>query len=127
MKEKAILFKSRAENFALRDGARNLMLKASPVVLSVSVAMASNPMIFADDATGLMETIIKILANLILALAVIMGIIGLVNYASAHSEGDGPAQSKAIGKIAAAVMLIALSLILKANVSEFSKYISTDI
>ena len=127
MKEKAILFKNRAENFALRDGARNLMLKASPVVLSVSVAMASNPMIFADDATGLMETIIKILANLILALAVIMGIIGLVNYASAHSEGDGPAQSKAIGKIAAAVMLIALSLILKANVSEFSKYISTDI
>ena len=107
-------------------------LKAKNGALTVS-AMASVAMaqlattVYADEATDLMETVIKIIANLIFIPAAIMSITGIIQYASAHSDGDGPAQKKAINMLAAGIMLAALAIILKATSATFSGMISTAI
>lgn len=102
--------------------------KVAPYVTAAYFALlAMNVYALADEATELFELIIKIIANLIIALGAILGIMGLVHYASAHSEGDGPAKNKAMGQIAAAVMLVALSILLKATASQFAGLISTSI
>lgn len=81
----------------------------------------------ATNATGLVTTIIKILAVLIIALGLFTAIIGLVSFASAQSEGDGPAKHKAVGQMAGGVMLIVLSIILIAQAPTLAGYISTSI
>lgn len=103
--------------FEMEQKAQMLMTKTSPKVLALAVAFGTSSFACAD-AKKLMEDIIGIIAMLITALAVIMAVVGIVNYASAHSEGDGPAQSKAVGKIAAGVMLAALSIILKTKAGD---------
>ncbi len=111
-----------------RAKACNLMLKASPVAMCASTAatiiIMDNAAFAAGDAKGLLETIIGIICKLIIALGVIMAIMGIINYASAHSEGDGPAQNKAIGKIAAGVMLVSLSVVLDSQKGTLAGYIS---
>lgn len=96
----------------LRFKAEMVGAKVAPAVVAVSVAISQNSFVFAD-ANSLMEKILGIVASLIIVLGLILAVMGIVNYASAHSEGDGPAQNKAIGKIAAGIMLVALSAILK--------------
>ena len=45
-------------------------------------------------------------------MAVIMAVMGLVSWAQANSEGDGPALNKAKMTLAAAIMLVILSIVL---------------
>ena len=109
-------------------GVRQKANKVAPYLTAAYLAfLMMNTYAFADQATELFELIIKIIANLIIALGAILGIMGLVHYASAHSEGDGPAKNKAMGQIAAAIMLVALSILLKATASQFAGLISTSI
>lgn len=122
-----IAIKERSKAVMLKENVRNTMLKAAPVVMGLSVAIAQNPTMYAaGDAKGLMETIIKLVAKLITALAVIMAVVGFVNYASSHADGDGPAQSKAVGKIAAGVMLAALSMILNSQAGNLVGYMDLE-
>ena len=80
-----------------------------------------------DQAKTLMETAIKIIAVLVFIPAGILTITGIIAYAAAHSEGDGPAQTKAINKLSAGIMLAALGIILTATAGTFSGIISTSI
>ena len=89
----------------------NVTMMATPIVLAVTSANAAG-------AQDLMTEILKMVANLIIVLGLIFAVMGVISYASAHSEGDGPGQNKAIGKIAAGIMLIALSAMLKANAGQ---------
>lgn len=96
---------------------QDLAKKAMPVIASATtVGMTVLPQLaFAANngaATSLMESIIDLIAKLILGLAIILAIMGGVSYASAQSEGDGPAKNKAIGQLAAAVMLVVMSILL---------------
>ena len=79
------------------------------------------------DATQLLGTIIKIICSLITALAVVLAILGIVHYASAHSEGDGPAKQKAIMQLAAGVMLMVLSMILNGNAETLAGMMATSL
>lgn len=73
----------------------------------VCVQLAGN-VVFADDATSLMKTALKWIAYLGMFLGVVYFVVGAIHYASAHSEGDGPAKKKAQDQIAAAVMIFAV-------------------
>ncbi len=64
---------------------------------------------------GLMTVIIKILSTLITVLGAVFSLMGLIHYASANSEGDGPAKQKAVMQLASGIMLIALSTVLSAS------------
>ncbi len=77
------------------------------------------------DAKGLAETILGIVASLIIALGLFIAVMGVVNFASAHAEGNGGSQDKAVKQIAAGVMVVALSVILKANAATLADYIET--
>lgn len=65
------------------------------------------------DGQGLFDTARDWIGNLLLVPAVFFFIMGLVNYASAHSEGDGPAQKKAWGQIIGGVLIAAVSILMK--------------
>ncbi len=93
--------------------------------LVVAADMTSRNMIFAaGSAAELVELIIKIICNLIMILGAFLAIMGIIHFASAQSEGDGPAKQKAVMQIAAGAMLALLSAILKANVTQFSAFVS---
>lgn len=68
-----------------------------------------------DAASSLMQTVIEWVSKLIVIPGVVLAVMGIIGFAQAHSEGDGPAQQKAIGKLAAAGMLVLLSILLHAS------------
>lgn len=77
------------------------------------------------NAQQLMTTTIDVICKLIIVPAGIMVVTGLVQYASAHSDGDGPAQKKAINMIAAGIMLAVLSFVMMKLEDTFAGLIST--
>lgn len=80
----------------------------------ISFAVFSSKVVVAADggASGLALEIIKLIGKLIIALGIFLSIMGVVHFASAHAEGDGPAKQKAVMQIASGVMVILLSSIL---------------
>lgn len=81
----------------------------------VCVQLAGN-IVFAD-ATQLMEMALKWIAYLGMFLGVVYFVVGCIHYASAHSEGDGPAKQKAQGQIAAAIMIFAICALITSQAS----------
>lgn len=114
---------------AIENKIGNIRTKALYYSTMASVA-ATRAMtgVYADgEAKELMETAINIIAVLVFIPAGILTIAGIISYASAHSEGDGPAQKKAINTLSAGIMLAALGVILKATAATFSGIISESI
>lgn len=81
----------------------------------------------AADVTALLTMVIRIMAILITVLGLFLFITGLISWSSAHADGDGPAQNKAVGKFSAGAMLIILSIILNVNASNLVGYIDTSL
>ncbi len=113
---------TRVENAVLLGGQTSVGLFAMTAVL-VGAGVASA----AGDPTELMELVIKFLGALTMVMGGIFGILGIVHYAAAHSEGDGPAKTKAMGQIAAGVMLIVLSILLTNNANDIATKITPDL
>ncbi len=119
-KEKAKKLLLKAENSALTGGATALGVTAMSVVsIGMATAMAAG-----STPEALVQLIIKLLGALIMVMGGIFAILGLVHYASAHSEGDGPAKTKAIGQIAAGVMLVVMSIVLTTNATQIATAIT---
>lgn len=114
---------------AITDKIKNAEAKITPVVLGTSAAfMSMYPMITtyaAGDASGIMKEIFEIIATIIIALGIVLCVLGVVHYASAYSEGDGPAKQKAIMQIAAGSMILLMSVILKDKAGDLASNIST--
>lgn len=65
----------------------------------------SNPYVFADSSTAMVEGIIEICAKIALVVGVIFAIIGILKFAISHANEDGPAQQKAAMMMATGVVL----------------------
>ena len=102
---------------------RKHSLQALTAIAMVS-AMGMN-VVYADEAQELMKTVIDIIGKLIFVPAAIMSITGIIQYAAAHSDGDGPAQKKAINMLSAGIMLAALGLLLVGAQDTFAGLIKT--
>lgn len=102
-------------------GAQKLM----PAVTAACTAVAVMPAVMgaSADAGELLDGVIEIVCYMVTGLAAVFGVFGVVHYASANSEGDGPAKQKAMMQIGAAIMLVVVSMTLK-NV-QWSSFIST--
>ena len=85
----------------------------------------SNTLAFADAASDLMEFFISGLCKLILVGGVVLVILGFAHYSSAKSEGDGPAQNKAIGQLIAGISLAVLSIFLDTQKSKLVSMITS--
>lgn len=100
------------------------------IMNSVTTAIVTSNVMMAAlaDNTGnvsrIMSFIVRVIGALITALALFFAIMGLVHYAQANSEGDGPGKQKAVMQMAAGVMLLLLSIILMANASNIAGLIS---
>ncbi len=114
---------------ALKFGPMMVALSLSANQLMTNIVLASARTTGSGgsggDAKGLAETILGIVASLIIALGLFIAVMGVVNFASAHAEGNGGSQDKAVKQIAAGVMVVALSVILKANAATLADYIET--
>lgn len=87
--------------------------------------MMSNSLAFADAASSLMEFFVSAICKLILVGGVVFVVLGITNYASANSEGDGPAKNKAKGEIIAGIMLAVLSIYLETQKSTLVSMITS--
>ena len=97
---------------------KKLLAKASTVCEKAHVMatgavtigmLAMNNIAMAASGQEVLKKILELLCKILIPFGIILGIMGVVHYASAKSEGDGPASNKAIGQIAAGVMIIVLS------------------
>lgn len=103
--------------------------KAKPLILSLfltAVIVLSNPA-FAGNGAELFKAIVKVLGALSTAGGAIYGIIGLIAYAEAKSEGEGPAMAKAKNQLVGAVMLMALGVAMIAGSSAIAGMIQDNI
>lgn len=78
----------------------------------------------AGGAEQLFELFITIAGGIVVVVGVILAIIGLISYAIAMSDGDGPAKKKAAMEIGSGIALLTLSVTLIANKSNFSSLIT---
>ena len=103
------------------------MQKTSMAVASAGVMagclICNNIAFAANGAAGLIQQILELVALLIIVLGIVVAVLGIVHYAAAYSEGDGPAKNKAVQQIAAGGMVILMSALLKNKAGDFAGYI----
>lgn len=103
--------------------------KALPTITAVTAAyvcVMSN-MAFADAASELLELLLGIMSTIFIVLGAITGVLGIGSWISAHGDGDGPAQTKAVGKIAAGIGLVIFALVVKNSAGEIVSIITSGI
>lgn len=103
--------------------------KSMPIMFSVetcAISLFSNiTCLAASGAQGLIQTIFELVATMIIVLGIVLAVMGVIHYASAYSEGDGPAKQKAMMQIAAGAMVILISALLKSKyAATFAGYIT---
>ena len=101
--------------------------KVMPLALAFTVVGAGMALggASAGDAPGLFTTVVEWIGKLALGIAIFYAIFGVVHYASANSEGDGPAKQKAIMQITAGVLLAIVSALLTSNAATLADYVTT--
>lgn len=79
-----------------------------------------------ENASTLFTLLFKIVGAMVLILGIIFGLLGIVHYVTANSEGDGPAKQKAMLQLASGIMLVALGIILMngAIMAQFSQMVT---
>ena len=97
---------------------------------SITAIMAfAFPMVLADGDKGGVDAMISTVKTIVTILASVMGaiflIIGLVKLGIAQSEGDGPEQNKAIKMLATAVILEVIAFVVIPSI-DLSSLIKTD-
>lgn len=107
-------------------------LKLMRILLPLTTGVTASGMVFmtcfaSADAKSLMEMAIKIIAKLIIASGIMFFVLGLIKWANAHSDSDGPAQSRAAGMIIAGITLFALSMILTNAAPDLASNLETTI
>ena len=110
-----------------KEAILNMKNKVLPKISVATMLAAMMIGTVSADAAALMNTVINIIAKLAIVPAGVMVITGVIQYASAHSDGDGPATKKAINMLSAGVMLALVSAILLVLASNgtFSSMITT--
>lgn len=107
------------------------METASAMLTAAALPVLSSPVmmttVYASSGADLMKTIIKMVSVLIIALGIIFAVLGLVHYAAANSEGDGPAKQKAMMQLASGVMIIVMSTLLNGQASNLANYVTSSI
>ena len=107
------------------------METASAMLTAAALPVLSSPVmmttVYASSGADLMKTIIKMISVLIIALGIIFAVLGLVHYAAANSEGDGPAKQKAMMQLASGVMIIVMSTLLNGQASNLANYVTSSI
>jgi uncharacterized membrane protein YidH (DUF202 family) len=107
------------------------METASAMLTAAALPVLSSPVmmttVYASSGADLMKTIIKMISVLIIALGIVFAVLGLVHYAAANSEGDGPAKQKAMMQLASGVMIIVMSTLLNGQASNLANYVTSSI
>jgi uncharacterized membrane protein YidH (DUF202 family) len=108
------------------------METASAMLTAAALPVLSSPVMMttvyaASSGADLMKTIIKMISVLIIALGIVFAVLGLVHYAAANSEGDGPAKQKAMMQLASGVMIIVMSTLLNGQASNLANYVTSSI
>ena len=101
--------------------------KAIAVGATVLYKMGVTSICTLAEAQELIVTVIKVMGLLAGAVAVFLLVWGLIAYAEAYGEGDGPAKSKAQGKLIAAGVLAIVTVIIEANAENWADMIKTKI
>ncbi len=71
------------------------------------------------------KKIFEIVSKLILAVGEFIGIMGIVHYAIANGDGDGPEKRKATMEMASGVAVLVVSIVLLASKSSLVTIIAT--
>lgn len=75
-------------------------------------ATCTSRMVYADAGTDMINAILTVAKMIVRVIGIIVAIVGIVKFVMSHSEGDGPAQTKAAGVAATGVALIILPSVL---------------
>lgn len=87
-----------------------LMTKMQPVVATATGVMVTANMAivnaYADTTqTSVINNLKTVAGKVCIGFAAVIGLVGIISFARAQSDGDGPAKSKAIGELGGAIVL----------------------
>lgn len=93
-------------------------VSAPIVAAAMTVATLSSSLItFATQtkSKNALNSLLEILGLPVIVFGGFLSIMGIVHYAAANSEGDGPAKHKGVMQIASGIMVIVIGVLLKTD------------
>lgn len=102
-----------------KRGFCSIKTKADSAIIAAAAAAGTTTMtnVGSCDGAGALKTALGYLAVPVGLLGGVYLIMGIVHYAGANSDGDGPAKKKAKDEIAGGGMVVAIAVVLKAMVA----------
>nr|WP_297765591.1 hypothetical protein [uncultured Butyrivibrio sp.] len=94
-------------------------------ILTSCIASFQMLCVYASAAEDLLSLIIDIVAKGLIAGAVILAIMGISKWASAHAEGDGPEMKKATNMLTATIIMVVISAIMIASEETIASILTT--
>ncbi len=90
----------------------NFLLAFAAIAFLTTVTMYAFPAALADGAAdSVIDTVIMIMQIITNVVGILFAIIGIVKFAMAHANEDGPAQQKAVMMMATGIVLIILGTV----------------
>lgn len=98
-----------------KRGFCNIKTKADSAIIAAATAAGTTAMtnVGSCDGAAALTTALSYLAIPVGLLGGVFLIMGIIHYAGANSDGDGPAKKKATNEIAGGGMVIAVAVVLK--------------
>lgn len=110
--------------------ARNGLHAAKPYMLSLAmmgIMILGNVAFAGNEGKTLFTNIVKLIGAAALAGGAIAGVMGVVAYGEAKSEGEGPAMAKAKNQITGAIILVVIGVCLEGFAGTLSSLIKDNL
>lgn len=95
-----------------RQKAFQTALIVLPAMIAAAAIIAAISFGYADTVDDVVDAVMKIVQIIAVAVGAIFVLVGIVKFAMAHANEDGPAQQKAILMLAAGIVLVLVGTII---------------
>ena len=112
-------------NDALVSAKNRVEVTRASVTMATAGFLLSTGLAQASAGEDLLALIIDIVGKGLIAGAVILAIMGIAKWASAHAEGDGPEMKKATNTLTAAIVMVIISAVIIANEAKFAAILTS--
>lgn len=112
-----------------KENKRNIVFGIALIALLTAVTYLVFPQAFADvngTAKNVIDAVVSIVRLIVNVLGAIFALVGIVKFAIAHANEDGPAQQKAAMMIATGIVLLLMGTVIIKTLN-ISSWIDTNV
>ncbi len=98
--------------------------KNALTALAIPILFLLASPVYAEAAQQVFITIFGVVSKIAIGIGVVIGLMGVIHYAAANGDGDGPAKRKAVMEIASGVALLIAGAVVAASAETFATLIT---